>query len=154
MSTSNDLDAPADNATVPSLAEARARLLADESLSLPRRRDMASALTSLAKAIGRPPETVAAAPATLRPLLAGLTPAMVGCRPGRWRNVLSLATGPSPISISSSCRGASARHPPRPGRRSSSPWARAPGRPGTSICGALRATARRRGLSRPRLMTR
>ena len=92
MSTSNDLDAPADNATVPSLAEARARLLADESLSLPRRRDMASALTSLAKAIGRPPETIAAAPATLRPLMAGLTSAMVGCRPGRWKNVLSLVT--------------------------------------------------------------
>ena len=92
MSTSNDLDAPADNATVPSLAEARARLLADESLSLPRRRDMASTLTSLAKAIGRPPETIAAAPATLRPLMAGLTSAMVGCRPGRWKNVLSLVT--------------------------------------------------------------
>ena len=92
MSTSNDLDAPADNATVPSLAEARTRLLADESLPVSRRRDMASALTSLAKAIGRPPETIAATPPVLRPLLAGLTPAMVGCRPGRWRNILSLVT--------------------------------------------------------------
>lgn len=92
MSTSNDLDAPADNATVPSLAEARTRLLADESLPVSRRRDMASALTSLAKAIGRPPEIIAATPPALRPLLAGLTPAMVGCRPGRWRNILSLVT--------------------------------------------------------------
>ena len=92
MSTSNDLESPTNDATVPTLAKARARLLADETLEPASQRDMASALSSLAKAIGRPPETIAAAPTTLRPLLAGLTPAMVGCRPGRWKNVLSLVT--------------------------------------------------------------
>ena len=92
MSTHSNLDASSDNATPLSLAEARARVLADESLPLPLRRDMASALSSVAKAIGRPPETIAATPSVLRPLLAGLTPAMVGCRPGRWRNIRSLVS--------------------------------------------------------------
>jgi hypothetical protein len=51
---------------------------------------MVSALASVAKALGRPLETIAADPGELQPLLAGLTPAMVGHRPGRWKNILSL----------------------------------------------------------------
>jgi len=93
MSTPDHLKAdPNKPTTIPSLAELRTRLLADETLAEVRRRDMASALASLAKALGRPPETVQADPATLRPMLAGLTPAMVGLKPGRWRNVLSLTS--------------------------------------------------------------
>jgi hypothetical protein len=67
-----------------------ARLLADETLSDGRHRDMVSALASVAKALGQPLETIAANPSELCPLLAGLTPAMVGHRPGRWKNILSL----------------------------------------------------------------
>jgi integrase len=74
------------------LAEVRARILADAALPETRRRDMASALNSLAKALGQPAEIIPANPAALRPLLAGLTPAMVRMKPGRWRNVLSLTT--------------------------------------------------------------
>ena len=82
-----------DQATpIPSLAELRVRLLADELLPERRRNDMASALASLAKALGRPLETIPADPAVLRSMLAGLNAPMVGLRPGRWRNVLSLVT--------------------------------------------------------------
>ena len=92
MASPDHLKAELQSITRHSLAELRSRLLADETLPLARRRDMASALASLAKALGCPPETVSADPVSLRPLLAGLTPAMVGLKPGRWRNVLSLAT--------------------------------------------------------------
>jgi hypothetical protein len=90
MPSSDQLKAELQNATRPTLAELRARILADETLGLARRRDMASALASLAKALGQPAETIAADPASLRARLAGLTPAMVGLKCGRWRNVLSL----------------------------------------------------------------
>ena len=51
---------------------------------------MVSALNALAKAFGKPAELIAAQPALLRPQLERLTPAMVGLKPGRWRNVQSL----------------------------------------------------------------
>ena len=92
MSTSIHSESAGDPASFPSLGELRHRIRADESLPAGRRRDMASALASLAKALGRPAEAIAADPKILRPLLAKLTPAMVGHRPGRWRNILSLAT--------------------------------------------------------------
>lgn len=88
MSSPDHLKAELQNTPLPTLAELRARVLADETLPLARRRDMASALASLAKALGQPAETVLADPVSLRPRLAGLTPAMVGLKPGRWRNVL------------------------------------------------------------------
>jgi integrase len=75
-----------------SLAELRARVLADETLPEVRRGEMASALRSLAKALGRPAETIAADPQALRAAINGLTPAMVGMKAGRWRNVLSLVS--------------------------------------------------------------
>ncbi|MBR0662237.1 site-specific integrase [Neoroseomonas oryzicola] len=74
------------------MADVRQRILADEAVPPGRRRDMASALMSLAKAVGRPAEVLPADPQVLRPLLAGLTPAMVGQKPGRWRNILSLSS--------------------------------------------------------------
>ena len=90
MSSSDHSVSAEQSSTPPSFMEVRAGLLADESLPIARRRDMASALMSAAKALGRLPETILADPATLRPQLAGLTPAMVGLKPGRWRNILSL----------------------------------------------------------------
>jgi integrase len=86
------MEFPAQNNTVRSIAELHQRITHDPSLSASRRRDMASALMSLAKAIGRPAETILASPTTLRPLLAKLTAAMVGLSSGRWRNVQSLTT--------------------------------------------------------------
>jgi integrase len=90
MSAHVNLKAATDSTTNATLAELHTRLLADDSLADGRRRDMISALASIAKALRRPPETLAANPSELRPLLAGLTPAMVGHRPGRWKNILSL----------------------------------------------------------------
>jgi hypothetical protein len=78
MSARVNLNAATDLTLSASLAELRIRLLADETLADGRRRDMVSALASVAKALGRPLETIAANPSELRPLLAGLTPAMVG----------------------------------------------------------------------------
>lgn len=92
MSISAHLAAGPDPASFLSLGELRQRIQADETLPPGRRRDMASALASLAKALGRPPELIVADPRSLRPQLAKLTPAMVGHRPGRWRNILSLVT--------------------------------------------------------------
>ena len=92
MSSPDHSKAERQDTTRFTLGELRARILADESLSPDRRRDMASAVASLAKALGQPAETIFADPVSLRPRLAGLTPAMVGLRPGRWRNVLSLTT--------------------------------------------------------------
>jgi len=51
---------------------------------------MASALASLAKALGQPAEAIPASPTILRERLKGLTPAMVGMTTGRWRNIRSL----------------------------------------------------------------
>jgi hypothetical protein len=53
---------------------------------------MASALASFAKAASRPLESLPLDPVSLRPLIAGVTPAMAGHRPGRWRNIISLVT--------------------------------------------------------------
>ncbi len=71
-------------------AELKTRIMTHEALSLTRRRDMVSALATMAKAMGLPPEFLAAEPVTLRPRLATMTAAKAGVRPGRWRNVMSL----------------------------------------------------------------
>ncbi len=76
--------------TASSLAELHTALSADRSLPAARQRDMLSALSSLGRALGRPLEAIQANPAQLREALADLTPAMVGMKPGRWRNVQSL----------------------------------------------------------------
>jgi integrase len=81
---------PGEPSNAPSLATLLARILADAALPERRRTEMASALRSTAKALRRPLETVPASPVELRPLLAGLTPAMARVSAGRWRNVLSL----------------------------------------------------------------
>lgn len=78
--------------TVSSLAELRSHIANDKSLPPRRQRDMVSAAASLAKALGRPLEAIPAAPAHIREATAHLTPAMVGLKPGRWRNVQSLVS--------------------------------------------------------------
>jgi integrase len=90
VSTSVLMEFPAQNDTPRSIAELRDRIIGDPLLSAGRRSDMASALTSLAKALGCPPETILTTPTTLRPALANLTAAMVGLGTGRWRNIQSL----------------------------------------------------------------
>jgi integrase len=76
--------------TASSLAEIRHFLQADQTIPASRRRDMSSALATVAKALDRPLDAIKANPAELRTALARLTPAMVGLKPGRWRNVHSL----------------------------------------------------------------
>lgn len=51
---------------------------------------MASALNTVSRAVGRPLDAIPAAPARLRPLLVGVTPAMAKVSVGSWRNALSL----------------------------------------------------------------
>jgi integrase len=90
MSISEVFEGDSTSSSKFSLAEVRAAILADEGLAAARRRDLASAVSAFAKAIGRPAEGIPAEPAVLRPILHKLTPAMVGKKPGRWRNILSL----------------------------------------------------------------
>ncbi len=71
-----------------SLAEVRRHILASD-LPERRRKALASSLNTIARALGRPLETLPAEPIGLRPLLAGLTPAMARLTPGSWRNALS-----------------------------------------------------------------
>jgi integrase len=90
MSTSI-LSAPAPPATG-TLAQLRARILADTVLSAPRQRDLASALQSLAKGLGRPLDALPAEPAAIRDLLHVVTAAQMGFQPARWRNIRSLVS--------------------------------------------------------------
>ena len=73
-----------------SLAELRALILADSTLPEPRRSAMASAPNTVARALGLPLDAIPAAPARLRPLLAGVTPAMAKVSAASWRNAVSL----------------------------------------------------------------
>ncbi|WP_198376346.1 site-specific integrase [Neoroseomonas rubea] len=93
MSLNGDFAAAVENGIFPTLAELMARIQADTTLSESRRKDWASALRSLAKGLGQPVDILRAGPVDLRQRLRGVTPAMAGFRPGRWRNVLSLVTG-------------------------------------------------------------
>ena len=83
---------PATPAEPPSqnLAQLRDRILARDDLDPVRRRNLASALRSLSKALGQPLDTIPADPVELRRRLNGCTPAMAGLSAGRWRNVRSL----------------------------------------------------------------
>lgn len=75
-----------------SLRELRDHLLVDATIPDQRRRDLASALNTFAKAVGRPIDVLPADPARLKPFLKGITPAIVGLKSGRWNNVVSLVT--------------------------------------------------------------
>lgn len=75
------------------MAQLQDAISADTTLTETRRRDMLSALRGLAKALGRPPESVPTAPAELRPLLARFPAAKAHLSTGRWRNIVSLTQG-------------------------------------------------------------
>jgi hypothetical protein len=78
---------------VQSLARLRAVILADLTLADTRRREMASALKTVAIAVRKPLEMISTCPRALRPMLVGLTPTIVGVSAGRWRNTLSFLGG-------------------------------------------------------------
>ena len=73
----------------PSLADV---LVAIAAADLPARRkqDLASAVRSAARALGRPPEQVPADPRLLASRLAELAPLALGFSKGRWNNLRSL----------------------------------------------------------------
>ncbi|MEE8164179.1 MAG: hypothetical protein V3T64_01285, partial [Myxococcota bacterium] len=77
---------------VPTLADAIERVVKDHDLSETRRRDMASALRSIASAIGRPPEILPASVHWLEPRLERVHPEQLGISAKRWRNIASDAT--------------------------------------------------------------
>jgi hypothetical protein len=67
-------------------------LAAVQGAALPplRRQEIAAALRTAARALGRPPERVPADPRRLAALLAEVAPLAIGLSPGRWANVRSL----------------------------------------------------------------
>jgi integrase len=90
MSLATPSRKPAALPTQPTLADVLTNILADEALAPRRRQDIASALRTLAKALGRPLEELSAHPGFLRVRLKGFAPAMAGLAERRWRNTLSL----------------------------------------------------------------
>lgn len=92
MSTSSLLAPAAPPASTGTLAQLRAQILVDTTLPPRRQRDIASALQSLAKGLGRPLDTLPADPAALRALLHKVTAAQMGYQPSRWRNIRSLVS--------------------------------------------------------------
>lgn len=73
-----------------SMAELRALILSSPDLPEARRRAIACALNTVARGIGMPLDAIPAAPARLRPMLAGVTPAMAKISTASWRNAVSL----------------------------------------------------------------
>jgi hypothetical protein len=68
--------------------------IATNGLLTPRQQqETCSALGTVARAVGRRPEEIAASPRHLRERLVQLTPGMAGVTQGRWNNVLSLTRG-------------------------------------------------------------
>jgi site-specific recombinase XerD len=72
------------------LAGLRDQIVADKALPLRKRQDVSSALNTLARVLGKPPEEIPVHPGYIRERLEGFTPAMAGLKPGRWHNVMSL----------------------------------------------------------------
>ena len=76
--------------TVISLATLKERVEADQSVELLRRREICSAITTVAKWLNIPPEMIPAAMSYLRPRLSGLHPIQLGVSERRIQNVRSL----------------------------------------------------------------
>lgn len=76
--------------TEPTLATVLERVLADQALDSRQKQDAASALRTVAKALGHSLDQLPAHPGRLRGLLKGFTPAMADLSERRWRNALSL----------------------------------------------------------------
>ncbi len=90
MSTSFSSREPSFMAQTSTLAMILAGVIADESLTKRQRQDLASALRTVAKALGRPLDDLSAHPGQLRDRLKDFVPAMAGISPGRWANTMSL----------------------------------------------------------------
>jgi integrase len=75
------------------LADVLAAIEADRSCPRRLRQDRASAIRTLARALGRRPQEIPAQPRILQRRIKDVGPAMAGLTPGRWRNVLSLVRG-------------------------------------------------------------
>ncbi len=75
----------------PTLADAIERIVNDTGLERTRRRDMASALRSIAKALGRPPEILPASAHWLQRRLEGVHHEQLGVTAKTWRNITSNA---------------------------------------------------------------
>src|SRR3954452_22456705 len=82
-----NLFAPAD---APTLAVVLARLEQADPALHRNLADLRSAVRTVAKVLGLPPEAVPAHPGFLRPRLERVVPAAHGLRPARWANVRSL----------------------------------------------------------------
>lgn len=83
------LDTAFVRAETPTFAALIAALAEAPGLSPTRRRDLASGLRRVAKALGRSPETTLADPKWLQPRLARVAPAAAGLSPKSWTNALS-----------------------------------------------------------------
>ncbi len=79
-----------DTACPLSLADVLARVRADEQVPPRLQQDIASALHTLAKALGKGLTGAPAEPFYIRARLKGFAPAIIGVTPSRWANVLSL----------------------------------------------------------------
>jgi integrase len=88
MSTQN-ASRPA-NPTSPSLADLLAVIAADNNLSERKRQELASAIRTVARALGRPPENIPTDAWLLANRLQEVAPAAIGLSRGRWNNVRSL----------------------------------------------------------------
>lgn len=75
----------------PMFSDLLQRLEADETLSAVRKRDLASGLRRVAKALALPPEAVPADPRWLQPRLARIAAPSIGLKSKSWSNVLSNA---------------------------------------------------------------
>jgi hypothetical protein len=76
--------------SVISLAQVKERVETDQSVELLRRREICSAITTVAKWLNIPPEMIPAAMSYLRPRLGGLHPIQLGVSERRIQNVRSL----------------------------------------------------------------
>jgi hypothetical protein len=68
------------------IAQFRSRILADDGVPPDKRREVASALSSLARAVRMPPDILPADPGRSRATLKDFTPAIAGITPGLRRN--------------------------------------------------------------------
>lgn len=82
--------APLVTSEAPSLADVRRQIAIDPALDARRRQDIASAINTVARAIGRRPEEIPAHPGHLRKALEAFSPVAHDMSWARWRNVLSL----------------------------------------------------------------
>jgi integrase len=90
MTTSDRLDKPVPALPPATMAELLTAILSAKDPDEDRRKEMASALRSLAKAVHLPLDMIPTDPQKLQRLIGDMPPAMAGVSAGRWRNIRSL----------------------------------------------------------------